>query len=637
MWHPFSRSLFSKNFISSTVSFVGLCFSLPLYSQVESPLKAPVSTAYPGMIETFEKIIKVDAERFQKKLNALVKAGKFLSSTKDVKDLDLDVDFLNSLILHSDPGYLKVAGSSRCRLYDTLITDLLRTAEGKVSNVIVSYSNQKGDKESAVMPRKDFLNVVVNSECPETPKFIAEFQVKKLDEVIKKTNFDTPAGELQCQSTLKSWVSNPRTPYFCQLHEYMKEVEQSEGDPKTLEERGKLAKIISSKFDPMQKNFLRNLCTNLDNEKIFCEEFQNVSFWNRIAEGRANKIYAEGICQGTPLKACLARVKKEPDLCLFPSGNSKGLSPQLECDQLSLALNHSSLRADYHDCASSSDEQGVTNFSRILSHFSNKPIQTYQGPCSAISSGQVFNFEKANDLDNTWELEACYNDKILERDVCYKTFFGAYGSLDESYNEVVAKILQRTRGADQRLKCQMVSDKKFSPYLLDYKSGCHIVYEENRCFISSCPHRIVYNDRTIDFIEVRNRVRLDYFATSLQNERFSLQYVLNLDSKIKAKSLSSLSAMRLYFKKSAKGIIHGVGCAEELLPSFFKPGSMNQCTALPFTIDGLIPHNEGAFVFRSAADSLQAPRIISWSRLYSAVKEYERHHPLSLWTIYGLE
>jgi len=589
------------------------------------------------MIETFETIIKVDSERFRKKLNSLTSAGKFLTSTKDIRDLDLDVDFLNSLILHSDPGYLKVAGTSRCRLYDTLITDLLRTAEGKVNHVIVSFTNSKGEPESAVMLRKDFLSVVVNSECPETPKLIAEFQVKKLDEVIKKTNFETPAGELQCQSNLKRWVKDARTPYFCQLQEYMREVERGEGDPKTLAERTQLSRIIASKLDPIQKDFLKNLCTNLDDEKIFCEEFLNVSFWNRIAEGRADKIYAEGICQGIPLKACLARVKKEPDLCLFPSGNLKGLTPQPECDQLSLALNHSILRANYQDCPSASDAQGVTNFARILLHFSNRPILPYQGPCSAISSGEVLGFEKANDLDNTWGLEACYNDKILERDVCYKTFFGAYGNIDESYTSVVAKILQRTRGADQRLKCQMVSSKKFSPYLLDYKSGCHIVYEEDRCFISSCPHRIVFNDRTIDFIELRNKVQLDYFATNLQNERFSLQYVLNLDSKIRAKSLSSLSAMRLYFKKSAKGIIHGVGCAEELLPSFFKPSSMNQCTALPFIIDGLIPHPEGAFVFRSAVDSLHAPRVISWSRLYSAVKEYERQHPLSLWTLYGLE
>lgn len=636
MWHPFSRSQFSKNF-SSAASIAGLCFSLSVFSQVESPLKAPVSTAYPGMIENFEKIIQVDGEHFKKKLNSLIKAQKYLTSTRDIKDLDLDVDFLNSLILHSDPGYLKVAGTSRCRLYDTLITDLLRTAEGKVENVIVSYSNQKGERESAVMLRKDFLNVVVNSECPETPKLIAEFQIKKLDELIKKTNFATPAGELQCQSTLKSWVLDPKTPYFCQLHEYMREVELGEGDPKTLPERTQLSRVIASKLDPIQKDFLKNLCSNLDNEKIFCEEFLNVSFWNRIAEGRADKIYADGICKGTPLKACLARVKKEPDLCLYPRGDSTGLSPQLECDQLSLALNHSILRANYQDCAAQSDAQGVTNFARILLHFSKSQVKPFQGSCSAISSGEVLGFEKKNDLENTWELEACFNDKILERDVCYKTFFGAYGPLEESYTEVVAKILQRTRGADQRLKCQMVSSKKFSPYLLDYKSGCHIVYEEDRCFISSCPHRIVYNDRTIDFIELRNRVKLDYFATTLQNERFSLQYVLNLDSKIRAKSLSSLSAMRLYFKKSTKGIIHGVGCAEELLPSFFQPSSMNQCTALPFIIDGLIPHAEGAFVFRSAADSLQAPRIISWSRLYSAVKEYERLHPLSLWTLYGLE
>jgi hypothetical protein len=93
-----------------------------------------------------------------------------------------------------------------------------------------------------------------------------------------------------------------------------------------------------------------------------------------------------------------------------------------------------------------------------------------------------------------------------------------------------------------------------------------------------------------------------------------------------------------FFKKSKNGIIHGVGCAEDLLPSFFKSRAFNQCTPLPFIIDGMIKENDKTvFITRTAIDSLQAPRMVNWSLIFSAVKSYQRYHPLKLWTLYGLD
>ena len=90
--------------------------------------------------------------------------------------------------------------------------------------------------------------------------------------------------------------------------------------------------------------------------------------------------------------------------------------------------------------------------------------------------------------------------------------------------------------------------------------------------------------------------------------------------------------------KNKKGIIHGIGCAEDLLPSFFKTKAFNQCSPLPFIIDGMLKENDKVvFVTRSGADSLQAPRLVGWSLVYSAVKSYQRTHPLKLWTLDGLD
>src|SRR5690606_18276419 len=108
--------------------------------------------------------------------------------------------------------------------------------------------------------------------------------------------------------------------------------------------------------------------------------------------------------------------------------------------------------------------------------------------------------------------------------------------------------------------------------------------------------------------------------------------------KKKGKVLNNLSSLSTYFKNSKNGIVHGVGCAEDLLPTFIKTHSMNQCTPLPFVINGMLKDKDKVvFVTRTGADSVQAPRLLSWSIIYSGVKSYQRMHPLKQWTMYGLD
>jgi hypothetical protein len=338
------------------------------------------------------------------------------------------------------------------------------------------------------------------------------------------------------------------------------------------------------------------------------------------------------------LKQCLSKMRKENDLCLYPGGRSLGLTPLPQCDSLATALNYSSLRSDYRDCPVSSDQQIITNMGRILLNISKEPIKPLSGPCSALSTGVTFEFNKRFNNDEGWKLEACYDDALAEKEVCQKIFFGSYGDQPESITKSIADILRKTRGADETLKCKMVDSEDYNPILLEFKSGCYIVYDRSKCFVSQCKTKIIYNDRTIEHIKIKNRVALDYFPTSIVNERFSQHYLLTRDYRQNGRSLNSLIGINAFFKKSKKGIIHGVGCAEDLLPSFFKNQAFNQCSPLPFIIDGMIRENDKTiFVTRTALDSLQAPRLVNWSLVFSAVKSYQRIHPLRLWTLYGLD
>lgn len=619
----------------------------PAQATTPAPLTTPSATEYPGILQTFETLLEVDNTKYRKTLDLLSKNGRVLSDSKQVSELELQPDFLNSIILHSDPGYVRLATMEKCRFYDTIMTDLLRSAEGKIKNVMVTYVNKSGTREAAVLSKKDFLSNVVNQECPKTVELINQFQVKTLDKTLGSTLFEIPTSLEQCRITHLAWLNNPKTPYLCQVHEYLEEVRAGGGDPKDLPQRRAMAKIIDGKLNLIQKDYLENLCTHLDNEDRFCDEFLNVSFWSKIAGGQAEKIYVESICQRitgaaapseNQLKQCLARLKNENDLCLYGSNREPALSPMLDCDSLSLALNHSSMRSDYRDCPGQSDQHIATNLSRLLLTIGREDVKPFAGNCSAISTGETFRFYERFDNDENWKLEACYFDKLKERDICTKTFFGDYGKHPNSFPAVVANALRELRGMDKSSTCNMVDSLVYNPLLLEYKSGCQIVYDRDRCFTNQCQAKILYNDRPINFIKLKERAELEYFPLSVKNERFAIQYIFTKEFKQTARSLQNLTAIKAYFRNRSRPLIYGVGCVEDLLPSFFKIHSMNQCSPMPFVIDGhLKDKDKMSFITRTALDSLQAPRIIGWSNIYSAVKAYQRNHPLKLWTLYALE
>jgi hypothetical protein len=644
MLPQFWRNQLSKKNIS--MALLGSCFSFIAAAQ-STPLATPPTVAYPGILQTFEKIIQIDLTKFKNRTEYLTKNGKVFTESNKVTELELEPDFLNSIILHSNPGYLKLASINRCRFYDTILTDLLKSAEGKIRNVLITFVNSNGEAEAAIITKKDFLNKVVTQQCPETTELINKFQVRSLDETLKNTLFEIPSGRDQCRNIHLNWLNNSKAPYLCQIHEYIKEARAGEGDSKDLAQRRAVANVLDKKLSLIQKDYLESLCSNLDNEELFCDEFLNVSFWSKLAAGYESPIYATDICQkvmttpklSTPqLKQCLARLRKENDLCLYTQGMSSGLSPQMECDSLSHALNHSTLRSNYQDCPGNSDQFTVTNMARLLFNISKGEVKSSSGPCSAVSAGETLLFNQKFDNEENWDLEACYDNKLLGREVCTKTFMGSYAGHPFSYTNVVAGILRDTRGADQSLVCNMVSSEVYNPLLLEYKSGCHIIFEKDQCFTSQCKHKILYNNRPIDFIRVKSRLALNYFPLTVREERFSQHYLLTRDYKQKAKAMMNLSSIKAFYKKSKSGIMYGIGCSEDILPSFFKAKGLNQCTPIPFIIDGIVKDGEQvAFVARTAADSLQAPRLVSWSNIYSAVKTYQKLHPLKLWTLYGLD
>ena len=95
--------------------------------------------------------------------------------------------------------------------------------------------------------------------------------------------------------------------------------------------------------------------------------------------------------------------------------------------------------------------------------------------------------------------------------------------------------------------------------------------------------------------------------------------------------------VQVFFKQHEKGIIHGIGCAEDLLPTVVRRRSFNQCTPTPFLVDGIFEKNENkTLVLRTAFDDILSPRLTPWNWVFTAVMKYQEMHPLKQWNLYGL-
>jgi hypothetical protein len=631
-----------------------LLVSSPVYSQLATPLSAPTQASFPGAYESLEKLISFDQIRFEAKQKTLSRSKQTLDELKTVETIDIDPDLLNSLTLNTPTGYLKLAAKNRCAFYHVLIADLFKHSKGKLQEVFIQYQSSGGQNISALVSKQDFLNKVVLKACPEANDMIAKFQLKVIDQTIKETNFEIPSNSPQCQQAYNAWINDSKSPYWCQIHELITDPDLTSGvrmsDPvqqRALESRRSVANVLQGKLSNSQKEYINNFCTNADNQAKFCEGFFRVNFFAKIAEMKRNADFIKDICQEAMqtkvwspavINECVQKLNTNQEACMWGDIEGSGLSPRPLCYHLSLAMSEAVLSADYNDCPRYSDHTGVTNMGRILRHIDNKqPLAPIKGFCATQSAGSVYEFNKRYDNEEIWTSAMCYMDRVDEIEKCLPVFYGDYGVSEASLTSVVNEILFRTKGAGRDTKCTIVKKSDWNPNLLEYRYGCQVVVDEENCGIGRCNYKIMFNEKEIKGLKVKEGLAFDYFPNDLMREKYSQTYILQKDALKKMKILNTLPGMRKFFRENPKALVHGMGCAEDLQPSFFKKTSFNQCTPLPFIIDGIVNTNDrSALVVRSAADNIRAPRLISWSYVYSAVRSYIASHPIKQWTMYGV-
>lgn len=589
-----------------------------------------------SFISNLDIILKAERNRFFEKTNYLNYIPAVKEDLKNNPNISIDQDFLISVMLRLAPYHKKLLNKqSACSLYSYLISGLAQSALGEMKNIVINYP--ENDKlKSSIISTVDFYEIMIKNPCPKVLPVTYIKSVKEFREYLVNLQNLVPQKAVTCEEEYTKLLQDYQTFNLCSIYDQLKN-EPTYASAFHLSKN--LLSQIKKSITPQDVFFLDNLCLSAKDEKQFCTDIFEANYWQRISQGKAPMHPVREYCSNDAkkIKGCLEELTSQPQTCHYPQYLKSSLLPAMNCDHISLALNHSVLNTNYPECPLQLENEGIVNATRLLAHLENKNYPFSDEACLSypLSLFAHFNLELGNPM--AWDYQLCYFDRLDQVDKCYPSIIGVLKDSDYSQEFVITNLLRKNSVISDKMECSLIKDYQFNPYLLKYKSGCYILSNLENCSLSECEFKIINNEQTIDIIKVKPPQLFDYISHTRDNRNFSQVNLITEQLKKQSKEIRNLSVLKSFFQNHPNSIIHGVGCAQTLLPSFFKMQSLYQCDPMPFILDGVFTKNgETLITLRTAIDHLHAPRLTNWKRIYSSIKMLHDIHPQKSWSLYGL-
>ena len=606
-----------------------------------------------GLIDSFQSLLNNHKKEYQSAISNIKKDTTTLSDIKKLQSVSLNKDFLKSLLIHTENKYLKFASNDECKLLSLIETSLARTADGNIYYIPVIIEFDDGKTKNILVTKQDYLDYSYSKKCLNNREMLALFTSKNISPTIKSLKLSVPKDQKECNQIHDAWIKNPYTPYLCAISESIKRSTRAKAklshhgygieQVKKFERTYLKGEFFNKNIPPFYKEYFDSLCSHLYNPLKFCAPYLAKNVWSKVNQKEEPSYKMSYKCKSVTKKKnitakdiryCSQQFVQDPQTCTVAKNNeNSALYPMPNCTIVSESLFKSSLRTDYHDCPGNIDNQAVINVHRIVAHKKKLSIPSDHLSCSSQAHHSL-----AQLSSDRWPLKICYFDKISDKRECIPYVPNHTKANDPlSEGHIIAKILYRMEGTPDKKPCHIVSDKHYNPVLLKYKYGCFIVYDSQLCTTLHCKKKIIYESKEIKGIEYTGLNLFDYFANSFKNEKFSINNILTESLKLENKIIHNLTFLKVFLNKYSDAIAHGIGCAEDLLPSFFQKKSLGACRPLTFIVDSIVEKKGKVYLsFRSSIDDVHSPRLVLWDQIFNGVSNYKTLHPLNTWTFYGI-
>lgn len=615
----------------------------------------------PGLFESLEQIINTDTQESSGWNEIKGNDSILLKKSKEGTSFFIAPEFLSSLVLNATLQQKSLLKENPCSLADLLWLNQLRHGNGKFSAIPLLYSPGKASYETLWVTREGYAKYLMNSKCKKSEEAAYLFSSQNLPNVMAQFDLPAPKEEFSCYELYEQNLKSSKTPYYCFLMDSSEKGELSlkllqSNKNRQIDESNKKLILQSLKVKEMlgevKYDYLQNLCLNLHNKEKFCSYFFSTDYWKKKAVQKSSAELLKPMCPDKEAKLCADTMNKSPSMCSWSMLNYPGLLPRSNCQESSTALNSSSLNFNYRDCPGKLDNSAITNAGRILLHFGydkilfakskkpQPPDQLWDSNllCSSNIATAFLDFTFKIDWESAWSSKICFIDRLQRKNFCTPYVISNNENSAFSLTNSVSEILKKANRMDKGYTCKTISNKQYDNKLLKFKTGCWILLPE-QYEITSTLLKVVVDDREFkDVFTLQGNVMFPYTPFNTQTDFNNFQFKLEKELDIKPISIKTISGAELHLKRN-QAIIHGTGCAEELLPDYFRSFTINQCTPLSFIISGLVKSENITDIYavvHSSIDEVAAPRLISWQQIIFSVEAYQKYHPQLYWSLYGL-
>lgn len=615
----------------------------------------------PGILETVEEIVNLERSREETLLNLSSRNQKVLANMPEVTQLHIDPQFLRSLLFHSPIQYLKLAGDDHCLFLSLIENRLIRSSSGEVEQIPIIYKSQEDNENyNALVERRDFIQYLYQTRCFQNRELNELFNRENLKGTLEGIELAVPKSEAECLDLHKTWQNNRFLPYLCRIPEAQKRIESSEQRLMNLADSERTSRryyrqLIDTteryleNVSSFQISYLANLCDHLFKPQLFCQHFLAEDIWTKILNNERPQYLMSFTCAQhlkkdhnaltrDDLTQCASFFNSENQLChSLRSEGKSSFFPNQDCKNLSLSLNNSRLLPNYEDCPGQIDNEGLTNIHRLFNYYDQREVSSTPLTCASETAYSFISLFREMNRTPPWPLEICYANPVIDRQECRQYIPGHHHTSELAETRVVRDILRQITSTPDDLSCIMTPKSEYRPNRLEFQSGCHIVYDPQVCSYLNCEKTIYYNQNKITQLHYQGEPLFNYYPLVYTEQRESLVYILTEHFNLQETTIRNLTEFKNFLNNREKGIIHGIGCLEDLKPQSFRRRAFQECRPTPFIIDGY--HDDGPdtlVTIRTAIDSLHHPNFISWHSLLNAINSYSQLHPNRVWTLHGL-
>ncbi len=576
-----------------------------------------------GILESLDNLILKDKQKslFYSNFPVVISKKSDLDSKK--YSYELNVDYLNSLFFNSPTTINNAIKSNTCTLYELLYLNVFHHKIFR-DQVLVNQINIRTKQARVVKAsKKTILNHLINTQCPQSKANVTLAQNNNI-KILKNYSFNELLQSNRCEQKVSSLIRSQNFSYLAYLS---KKAKTKPSFFKSLSQQELNGLKLFNEY--LQNN--SKICSNQKGENLLSISQDLLTRKNYIIPLCKDFYKTKRSLKDSEVLKCVTAIRNNLDFCYsHKSRYNNAFFPLQDCKVIGENFILNKYKNLTSDCPGKIANEGIVNAARIISTLTDTKEKSH---CFSKKIEKLVEFSNKAGIDDVWDVKLCYLNKFYNDKRCYKTLFDRIdGPL--SYKYIIEKILKDSKVISANINC--VTTKYKILKIGESSSGCAIQIDPTICSLNSCPFSIYIDGKKIKHsIQLESKIQLSYFPKTNRDFSNSFQSLLKSEYKMNSNSIKNMTQLTKYLKKK-KAIIHGVGCAEELLSNSYYRKSFFSCRPIPFLISGVKTDSRG---FKNALvnlsiDNMLNTREIAWNDISSAISNYTKH--FGKWSLYAI-